>query len=331
MSGAQLPFEKVKRKIITRKEAETSEKFGYYPEKRPTDVLINYGIINIDKPSGPTSHQVSAYAQKILRAKKAGHSGTLDPKVTGVLPIAIGNATRIVQLLLTAGKEYVALMHLHKDVDEEKLVKTINSFVGKIKQLPPLKSSVKRAVRERDIYYIDVLEIDNKDVLFRIGCQAGTYIRKLVFDIGKKLGIGANMLELRRTKAGPFNEKTLVTLQDLKDAYYYYKNENNDKYKYLRHCIQPIENAVAHIPKIWVIDTAVNSICHGSNLKLPGISKSNNGINKDDIVAIMTLKDELIAYGIARISSEDMLQDKGLAVKTEKVFMKPGTYPKITK
>jgi H/ACA ribonucleoprotein complex subunit 4 len=329
MSGAQLPFEKVKRKVIVRKKAETSDRFGCYPDKRDADFLISYGIVNIDKPSGPTSHQVSSYAKKIVGAKKAGHSGTLDPNVTGVLPIAFDNATRIVQLLLTAGKEYVGLMHLHKDVEKHKLVKTMNSFVGRIKQMPPVKSSIKRQLRERNVYYIEIMEIDVRDVLFKVGCQAGTYIRKLVYDIGKKLGTGANMLELRRTKAGPFDEKTLVTLQDLKDAYHYYKKEGNDAY--LRHCIQPIENAVAHLPKIWVVDTAVNSICHGSNLKLPGISKLHDSINKDDFVAIMTLKDELIAYGIARMSSKDMLAEKGVAVKTDKVFMKPGTYPHISK
>ncbi len=329
MSETQLPFEKVKRKVIIRKEAETSERFGCYPGSRTTDFLIKYGIANIDKSSGPSSHQVSAYARKIIGANKAGHSGTLDPNVTGVLPIAFDSATKIVQLLLTAGKEYVALMHVHKDVDEARLVSTVNSFVGRIKQLPPVKSSIKRQLRERNIYYIEIMEIDGRDVLFRVGCQAGTYIRKLVFDIGKKLGVGANMLELRRTKAGPFNEETLVTLQDLMDACYYYRNEGNDKY--LRHCIQPVENAVAHIPKIWIIDTAVNSICHGSNLKLPGISKLNDSINKEDIVAIMTLKDELVAYGSAVMSSQDMLKEKGLAVKTEKVFMKPGTYPGMDK
>jgi len=174
-----LPFEKIERKILTKKKVETSPKFGAYPDRRPAEELINYGIVNIDKPKGPTSHQVSAYVQQILKIGKSGHSGTLDPKVTGVLAIALGRATRVSQYLLKAGKEYVAIMHLHKEVKEDKIKKVCKEFVGKIKQLPPIKSAIKRQVRERKIYYLEILEIKEKDVLFRVGCQAGTYIRKL--------------------------------------------------------------------------------------------------------------------------------------------------------
>jgi len=325
-----LPFEKHKKEILIRKKAETSDKFGCIPENRSAKELINYGIVNIDKPSGPTSHQVSDYVQKILKISKAGHSGTLDPGVTGVLPLALGRATRVVQLLLTAGKEYVALMHVHKDVSKDKIIQTCSEFVGKIQQIPPIKSSVKRRKRQRSIYYINILEINERDVLFKVGCEAGTYIRKLIHDIGKKLGCGAHMAELRRTKAGPFNEITnLVTMQDLTDAFYYFNEEDNEKY--IRYCIQPIEKAVGHLAKIYVLDSAVDSLCHGANLNLPGISELDSGIEKEDIVAIMTLKKELVGYGAAKMSSNDMLGEKGLAVKIDKVFMLPGTYPKIEK
>ncbi len=320
----KLPFEKVEREILVRKKAETNPNLGIDPNKRIVKELINYGIVNIDKPKGPTSHQVSDFVQKIFGIKKAGHSGTLDPGVTGVLPVALGKATRIVQILLKAGKEYVALMHLHKEVPEEEIKNIFNEFKGKIKQKPPIKSSVKRVVREREIYYIDVLEIDEKDVLFMIGCQAGTYIRKLCHDIGKKLGSGAHMAELRRTKAGCFDESTSFTLYDLTDAYWYYKNEGKEKF--IRKIIQPIENAVEHLPKVWVLDTTVESLCHGIDLKIPGISKVESTIEKDDKVAIMTLKNELVALGTARLKSVEMIKDKGLAVVTEKVFMEPGTY-----
>ena len=325
MTKNQLPFEKAKRKTIVRKQAETNPKLGCKPEERPTSEIIRYGIVNIDKPPGPTSHQVSDFIQKILKISKSGHSGTLDPGVTGVLPVALDKSTRIVQTLLVAGKEYVGVMHIHKDVPEEKLRKTCSSFVGKIRQLPPIKSAVKRQLRTRTIYYFEILEIDGKDVLFRTGTQAGTYIRKLCFDIGKKLGCGAHMSELKRTKAGPFDESTLSTLQDLTDAFWYYKNENNDKF--IRKIIQPVENAVSHLSKIWVLDSTVDSLCHGIDLKIPGISKLNEGIQKNDTVAIMTLKDELVALGTAISTSKQMQEDKkGIAVKTNKVFMVPGTY-----
>ncbi len=323
----KLPFEKKKEKILVKKESETNQSYGCKPEDRKTEEIINYGVVNIDKCPGPTSHQVSDFVQKILKINKSGHSGTLDPKVTGVLPIALGDATRIVQTLLKAGKEYVALMHLHKEIDEKIVKKKIKGFVGKIKQIPPIKSSVRRIERVRQIYYIDVLEVQGKDVLFRIGCEAGTYIRKFIHDFGEKLKVGAHMAELRRTKAGPFTEETLVTLHDLTDAYYYWKNENNEEY--LRKQIQPIENAVKHLPNIWVLDSSVSSVCHGAQLALPGISKLETGIKKDDIVAVLTLKDELICLGSAYMSSEEILKkEKGFAVKTHKVFMKIDVYPK---
>lgn len=320
-----LPFELIERNILVRQEAETSERFGCKPDERATDEIINYGIVNIDKPKGPTSHQVSDYVQKILHINKSGHSGTLDPGVVGVLPIALGRSTRVVQSLLTAGKEYVGIMHLHKEVEEKKLYKTIeNHFIGKIQQLPPLKSSVKRQLRTRTVYYFEILETDGKDVLFRVGTEAGTYIRKLVHDIGKKLEIGAHMAGLRRTKAGPFDESTLFTLHELIDAHYFWKQESNEKF--IRKVIQPVESGVKHLRKVWVFDATVESLCHGIDLKVPGISKVNDGIKKDEAVAVMTLKEELVAIGTAKIGSKEMLGEKGLAVQIEKVFMQPGTY-----
>ena len=330
MSETLLPFEKANREILIRKKAKTDPKFGKKPEQRTAEELLDFGIVNINKPKGPTSHQVSAYVQKILGIKKSGHSGTLDPKVTGVLPVAFGAGTRIVQTLLNAGKEYVCLMHLHKDVPEGKIRGTMMEFVGKIKQIPPLRSAVKRQERIRRVYYIKILEIDEKDVLFIVGCQAGTYIRKLCHDIGKKLGTGAHMAELIRTKAGPFNESTSVTLQDISDAMWYYRNEKNEKM--LRKYIHHIEFAVSHLAKIFVFDTTVDSMCHGANLKVPGISLVESGIQIEETVAIMTLKGELVAIGKAQMKSEDMIkQEKGIAATTDKVFMQPGTYPKIEK
>ena len=211
----KLPFEEIKKEIIVKKEVETDEKYGSKPKERPTKEIINYGIVNIDKPSGPSSHQVSDYLQKILNIDKAGHSGTLDPKVTGVLPIALGRATKVVEYLLKAGKEYIAIMHLHKPVEEKLVKKIFKEFTGKISQLPPVKSSVKRQERTRTIYYMEILEIEKQDVLFKVGCEAGTYIRKLCHDIGKKLEVGAHMAELRRTKAGIFEESEAITIYDL--------------------------------------------------------------------------------------------------------------------
>ena len=313
----KLPFETIKREILIKKASAAN--FGIAPESRSTDILLDYGVINIDKPKGPTSHQVSDYVQRALNIKKSGHSGSLDPGVTGVLPVAIGRATRIVEALLKSGKEYIGIMHLHKDVSEQELADAVKKFIGKIRQMPPLKSAVKRQERTREVYFFEIIERDRKDVLFTTGVEAGTYIRKLIHDMGKKLG-GAHMAELRRTKAGAFTEKSIVTLQDLADAFYYYKNGSD---KFLRHCIQPIETAVVHLPKIWVLDSTIHTLVHGVDLKTPGLSKLESNINIKDTVAVMTLKNELIAVGIAKMTSQEMMtKDKGICVEINKVFMK---------
>ena len=297
----QLPFEKREYKELIRQEAETDPKYGKKPEERDIEELLEKGVINIDKPSGPSSHQISAYVQKILQKKKAGHSGTLDPKVTGCLPIAVDKATRVVQSLLTAGKEYICVMHLHEEKSREEILQVFKEFTGRIKQLPPVKSAVKRQWRFRKVYYIELLDINGQDVLFRTGTEAGTYIRKLVHDIGQKLGCGAHMAELRRSKAGPFNEDSLVTLQELTDAYHYYKNGDDSS---LKKVIQPMENAIAHLPKIYVQDTAVDTLCHGMQLKVPGIIKVDSDIQEDNNVAVLTLKGELVLVGTSTMKAK---------------------------
>lgn len=306
------------KQIFTKKESVGI--FGKDPQERTTAELINYGIVNIDKPKGPTSHQVNAYLQTILGIEKAGHSGTLDPGVTGVQPLALGKATRITEFFLTAPKEYIALMHLHQDFEEEKIRETFQKLIGKISQLPPVKSAVKRQLRTREIYETEILEIKGRDVLFRIRCQAGTYIRKFCHDFGLALDTGAHMVELRRIMAGPMTEKdNLVTLNDLSDAYHFYKEEHHDKF--LRYCIQPIEKALKFMPKCWVLDNSIQSLTHGRDLAIPGISKLEN-FPKGSLVAILTLKGELVAVGEALMSAVEInTQQNGLALKLKKVFM----------
>ena len=321
-----LPFEKINRKAIVKKESETNWNYGQDPNKRNLKELINYGIINLNKPSGPTSHQVSDYVQRILNIKKAGHSGTLDPKVTGVLPIALEKATRIVETLLKSGKEYICLMHLHKKIDENLIYKTAEEFIGKIKQLPPIRSAVKRQIRTREIYYLNILEIQDKDVLFKIGSEAGFYVRKFCHDFGLKLKTQAHMTQLVRTKVAMFNYKSWNSLHDLKDAYEFYKEGDE---KEIRKIILPIEKAIEHLPKIWVLDSSISSLCHGADLNVPGISKYNN-FNENETIAVLTLKGELICLGESLINSSSLDNlDKGKVVKTKKVFMDINLYPRI--
>ncbi|MEM0231443.1 MAG: RNA-guided pseudouridylation complex pseudouridine synthase subunit Cbf5 [Candidatus Woesearchaeota archaeon] len=321
----KLPFERVSRELLVKRESSTDPSLGCSPDERSVNELINFGVINLDKPSGPTSHQVSDYLQRILHIDKAGHSGTLDPKVTGVLPVALGRATRLVHLLLKSGKEYVALMHLHSDVSEEEVRRRLSDFVGRINQKPPLRSAVKRVFRERNIYYIEVIEVDGRDVLFKIGCEAGTYIRKFIYDFGQSTGWRASMSELRRTRVAHFDESSIHTLQDVADAYWYWREEGREDL--IRKIVLPAERILECIPKVYVLDSAVDSLCHGANLNVPGVSKLDSEISAGDIVGVMTLKGEVVAYGIAKMSSQEILSaEKGFAVKVEKVFMQPGTY-----
>lgn len=326
-----LPFETQERTVVVRRDSPTSDKYGTRPSERSVKELLEFGIVVIDKPAGPSSHQVAAYVQQILKIRKGGHSGTLDPQVTGVLPVAIGRGTRVVQSLLTAGKEYVCLMHLHKALDEYKVRKLLAEFVGRITQLPPVKSAVKRQLRERNVYYIEPLDFLEQDVLFVAGTQAGTYIRKLCHDMGQAIKqddgspVGAHMGELRRSKAGPFAEVEAVTLHDLADAFHYWKEGDETR---LRECILPAERGVDHLRKVWVMDSAVESLCQGIQLKVPGIAKLHKETTPGEDVAVLTLKDELVLVGEAKLDAQGMLGDSGIAVKSKQVFMKPGTYPR---
>jgi len=317
------------RRRIIKEEAEANPLFGKEPNKRSIEELIENGVVIIDKPNGPTSHQVSAWVKKILNIEKAGHGGTLDPNVTGVLPIALQNATKLIGLMHGARKEYICLMRLHGDVSKKKIKEALRKFVGKIWQTPPKEAAVKRQRRQRTIYYINIIEIDRRDVLFKVGCEGGTYIRVLCKDIGKKLGIGAHMEELRRTKSGKFDESKAITLQDLLDAYIFWKEEGNEE---IRNLIHPMEDLLSHLPAIIIKDSAVDAICHGADLALPGVAQVDTGIKEGSIVAIKTLKGEAVAIAKALMSTRDIIEkNKGIVADTKRVIMKPGTYPPMWK
>jgi len=231
----------------------------------------------------------------------------------------------VVDVLLKSGKEYVCLLYLHEDITEDKIRDTLQFFVGKIEQMPPKKSAVKRQIRTREIYYIDIMEIEGRSVLFRVGCQAGTYIRKLCTDAAEKMSTKGHMQELVRTKVAHFTDNEWVTLHDLKDAF------EEDK-ELLKKYILPMETAVQNIPKVWINDKAVDSVCHGAFLSVPGIVKLESNIEVNDTIAIMTLKNELVGIGKAKMNSQNLhKQEKGVAVGNTRIFMERGTYPKYEK
>ncbi len=251
--------------------------------------------------------------------------------MTGVLPVTLEESRKIVQALLLSGKEYVCLMKLHGDVSEARVKDVLKEFEDTIYQRPPLRASVKRQLRTRRIYYIDFLEMDGRNVLFKVGCEGGTYIRKLCFDIGEVLGCGAHMQELRRTRAGPFvEEEGIVTLHDV--AYWFMEWQNSKDDTILRKIIQPMEKALALVPKIYIRDSAVDAICHGANLTAPGVLSLETGISTGSVVAIFTLKSEAVALAVAEASTEEILNmEHGVVAKVKRVLMPRGTYPKCWK
>jgi len=247
--------------------------------------------------------------------------------VTGVLPITLGDGTRVVQALLHSGKEYVCVMKLHGDVKAEQIRNVLAKFEDEIYQRPPLRASVKRQVRTRRIYYINLLEVDERKVLFRVGCEAGTYIRKLCFDMGEILGCGAHMQELRRTRAGPFTEDQSVTLNDV--AYWQMEWEQKRDKTIIEKFVQPMENALGLVPKIYVRDTAVDALCHGASLTAPGIISLDDSVKAGAMVAILTLKKEAVGLGKALFNAQQIIDmEHGVVAKVERVLMPRGTYPR---
>ena len=308
------------KKFFVKSDEVSIAEYGKYPGARTEREMLQNGIIILDKPSGPTSHQVDAWIKDMLGVDKASHGGTLDPRVTGVLVIVLENATKLMPIILASDKEYVALINLHKEVDKDKIMKVLKKFIGKVKQLPPKKSAVARRIRKRQIYYLDVIEISKRNILIRVGCEAGTYIRRLADDIGKELGTGAHLQELRRTKSGMFTEDQVITMQDLSDAL----AEGR-----LKDVVLPMEKILEGTKTVIIKDSAVDAVCNGAPLSSGGLSKIEEGIEKGDWTGMLTLKGEIVAIGKASMTSAEMKRKKGIAVKTDRVLMKKGTYPKM--
>jgi H/ACA ribonucleoprotein complex subunit 4 len=306
----------------------TDDSYGHYPNERPIASLFEYGLILIDKPGGPTSHEVVAWVKRILDIEKAGHSGTLDPYATGLLPVGLGEGTKALSVLLLGPKEYYALARFHANIPDESLTSVIKSFTGDIYQRPPQRSSVKRATRIRTIYQSEKLEEHDRLVLLRFICQAGTYIRKIIYDIGEVLGPGATMVELRRTQVSNLSEgDVLVRLHDLADAFELYK-EKNDEQK-LRSLIRPVEHCLEGIRAAVIRDTAVDALCHGAQLAVPGLIAVPKDLKKCELVGVYTLKGEIIGLAEAAMTREEIEQNvKGVAFSMKRIIMKPGTYPK---
>src|ERR1041385_4646910 len=219
---------------------------------------------------------------------------------------------------------------MHATIAENKLRSVIAQFTGDIYQRPPQRSSVRRATRIRRIYGFELVDRYDRLMLLQVICQSGTYIRKIIYDIGEVLGPGATMVELRRTQVSNFLEKDhgFVKLHDLADAFEMYKQKNDDDTK-LRKLIKPIEHCLEGIRGAVIRDTAVDALCHGAQLAVPGIVALPKDLRKNELVGIYTLKGEVVGLAEALMTKEEIEDNiKGVAFSMKRIIMKPGTYPK---
>jgi H/ACA ribonucleoprotein complex subunit 4 len=281
--------------------------------------LINRSVINLDKPSGISSQEVVVEIKKLFGLKKCGHTGTLDPKVTGVLVIALENATKAMPVLMGLNKEYEGLMYIHKDIDKETIEETISKyFIGEITQTPPVKSNVARKPRKKIVYSFKILSKKGKNVRFQTKVQAGTYIRKLCSDIGEKLGIKAHMKELRRTKVGHFSINDSHSIEEIKEAFESHKSRKDS---YLKNLLISIEKAIPHVKKVYIIDSSVKFIQNGAPVLGSYIEKMQPDIRIKEHVGIFSSDNRLIAIGISKSDAEIMKYKSNQAViKTDRVF-----------
>jgi len=293
-------------------------------EAGPVHIWTRPGIIVVDKPKGPSSHEVAAWVGKMLGCQ-VGHAGTLDPQVSGVLLVMLGNAVRLAPLLLQHDKEYVCLMRLHKDVDRERILKLAEEFTGRLYQRPPRKSAVKRALRIREIRKLEILDTEGRLVLFRVQCDAGTYIRSLCHHMGLAAGAGAHMQELRRTRSAAFGDEMMHTLHDVQDAAVAARDGDPAA---LRATILSVDAAVPDLPTVVIRNAAIDAVCRGAQLAGVGII-SMKEFKKGDTVAVLSQKNEFVCLGKALVPSVSFKPgDTGLVIAPTTVFLSPGTYPR---
>ena len=296
---------------------------------RSVQDLLKSGVIIVNKQAGPSSHQVVAWLRDSFELDATGHGGTLDPNVTGVLPVSIGRASKVIKVLQESSKEYICNLKLSKNPGRKELDKVFAKFVGPIYQIPPFQAAVKRELRIRRIYDLEILEHSSKSVLFRVECEGGTYIRNLCDDIGSILGMKGEMEQLIRTKSGPFDLEDSFSLIEAHDAYQQWKSSSNDEI--MKRLLRPLEDMLVDLPKIEVKDSAVDAICHGADLAIPGISAVSNKLKRGQLVSLVSGQGECIALGRATIDAKEIIDKKngkGKAVKLERVIMERGTYPR---
>ncbi len=299
----------------------TDPEWGCAPAERSAEEVVRWGAVLLDKPSGPTSRRAAERVARILGADKVGHGGTLDPKVTGVLPVLLEKSTRAAEVLLGCDKSYEGTMSLHGDVDDAELERGMAALRGVIEQMPPRRSAVARRLREREVYRFEVTGRSGREVAFEVDCQGGTYIRKLVHDLGLQLSCKAHMTSLRRTRAAGFGVGECVTTEEVAEV------ARTGGVDALRRVVLPVEEVLGRLlPRVQVEDGAVQPLCTGYPLAAPGVCAVEEFAEGDQVL-VVTLKGEVVALGRALMGWEEALSaERGLAVRMEHVLMEKGTY-----
>ena len=312
--------------VIDESPAKTS-RHGKIPSERGLEALMEAGVILVDKPPGPSSHQLASWARDILGLKRLGHGGTLDPFATGALTLLLGKATRLTEVVLSGNKTYIAVLKIDSSISSRQVEEVLERFSGEIYNVPPLESAVKIRVRTRTIQEIKLLESDQEDGLHTVSvsCQAGTYIRTLARDIGLMLGTPCVLSELHRHSTGSFEQSSLCTMQQLADAAMLAEEGDEEA---LCRLIAPVERILGSIPGVWVRDSAIASICHGAPLAVPGVVSLDSGMSAGDKTVIWSAKGEAIAVGEMIVDSSDVPNmTEGELVKPKIVLMDKDEYP----
>ena len=314
--------------LILDESATTDAKFGCDPYERNLQSLLDAGVILVDKPRGPTSHQLTAWAREMLGIQRLGHGGTLDPFATGLLTMLCGKATRLTEMVLTGDKKYIAIVKLGCQINATELEKLLRSLTGEIYNVPPLESAVKVRVRTRIIHEMNIIDSDLESNIFTISisCSAGTYIRTLARDIGLMLDTSCELTELHRDQTGSFNQTNACTMQQLTDAVFLWKEHDDDRA--LRRLIAPVESILGHFPRIVVKDGAVAAISHGAALARPGVVSIDDGIERGDLVVLESLKGEAVAIAETNSGAKKIQSmEHGEVARPKVVLMQTGIYP----
>ncbi len=317
-------------RMIVVEESPSDPRYGKAPADRTLAELLTSSFLLLDKPAGPTSHQVAAWVRDMLGTPRAGHGGTLDPHATGLLLIALGEGTRALSVVEGSDKRYIAHIAFQGPADPSEFRRVAAEFTGPVLQVPPKKSAVRRVRRVRRIYSLRVVEAAERDALVDVTCEAGTYIRTLAHDMGLVLGVGAHLRDLRRTGVGPFRLADAPTLTGQRDAAENAKELGEEGA--LKALLHPVEDLLEGHRRIVVKDSAVDALCHGAPLLAPGVSAVEAGIERGDEVALVTLKGEAVAVARSRLAAEKVENaSRGVIAVPSRVLMAPSTYPRMWK